>query len=80
MLRDPDTVIERVRIFSPDTTKKVRSMMRLVVSHKDGTANYADAPGYLVGAKTGSAEKLKKAHAGIIKSQSDISYRCLSHS
>ncbi len=60
LLRDPDAVIERVRIFSPDTTKKVRSMMRLVVSHKDGTANYADAPGYLVGAKTGSAEKLKK--------------------
>jgi len=57
--RSPGEVIERVRIFSPKTTRKVRSMMRLVVSHKDGTANYAEAPGYLVGAKTGTAEKVK---------------------
>ena len=57
--REPDEVIERVRIFSDKTTQKVRSMMRLVVSHEDGTANFAEAPGYLVGAKTGTAEKVK---------------------
>ena len=57
--RSPGEVIERVRIFSSQTTRKVRSMMRLVVSHKDGTANFAEAPGYLVGAKTGTAEKVK---------------------
>ena len=34
-------------------------MMRLTVSHTDGTANFAEAPGYLVGAKTGTAEKIK---------------------
>lgn len=33
-------------------------MMRLVVSHKDGTGNFAEAPGYLVGGKTGTAEKI----------------------
>jgi len=33
--------------------------MRLVVSHKDGTGNFADAKGYLVGGKTGTAEKIK---------------------
>ena len=57
--RRPDKVVERVRIFSDETTRKVRSMMRLAVSHKDGTANFAEAPGYLVGAKTGTAEKIK---------------------
>ena len=65
--RAPDDVFERTRIFSSETTRKVRSMMRLVVSHKDGTANFADAPGYLVGAKTGSAEKLKKGERGYNK-------------
>ena len=50
-------VIEE-RIFSEETAKSVRSMMRLVVSHKDGTGNFAEAPGYLVGGKTGTAEKV----------------------
>jgi cell division protein FtsI (penicillin-binding protein 3) len=66
-LRQEGELFERTRIFSPETTKKVRSMMRLVVAHEEGTANYADAPGYLVGAKTGSAEKLKKAARGYNK-------------
>jgi len=57
--RRPDELFERVRIFSDETTRKVRSMMRLTVSHEDGTANFAEAPGYLVGAKTGTAEKIK---------------------
>ena len=33
-------------------------MMRLVVSHPDGTGNFAEAPGYMVGGKTGTAEKV----------------------
>ena len=52
-----EPVIEQ-RIFSADNAKAVRSMMRLVVSHKDGTGNFAEAPGYLVGGKTGTAEKI----------------------
>ena len=47
------------RIFSEDTAKAIRSMMRLVVSHDDGTGNFAEATGYLVGGKTGTAEKIK---------------------
>ena len=35
--------------------------MRLVVSHNDGTGNFAEARGYMVGGKTGTAEK---AHFG----------------
>ena len=33
-------------------------MMRLVVSHSDGTGNFAEARGYMVGGKTGTAEKI----------------------
>ena len=56
--RDPLTPLIEERIFDPEHTKAVRSMMRLVVSHKDGTGNFAEAPGYLVGGKTGTAEKI----------------------
>ncbi|MEC8146134.1 MAG: penicillin-binding protein 2, partial [Pseudomonadota bacterium] len=45
-------------LFSEETTKAVRSMMRLVVSHPDGTGNFAEAEGYMVGGKTGTSEKI----------------------
>ena len=48
-----------MRVFSDRTTRAVRSMMRLVVSHVDGSGNFAEAPGYMVGGKTGTAEKIK---------------------
>ena len=57
--KKPGETSLETRIFSQETAKAVRSMMRLVVSHKDGTGNFADAPGYLVGGKTGTAEKIK---------------------
>ena len=43
------------RVFSEDTSYKMRALLRLVVTH--GTGRKADAPGYRVGGKTGSAEK-----------------------
>jgi len=43
------------RVFSEDTSYKMRALLRLVVTH--GTGKKADAPGYRVGGKTGSAEK-----------------------
>jgi cell division protein FtsI (penicillin-binding protein 3) len=43
------------RVFSEDTSYRMRSLLRLVVTH--GTGKKADAPGYRVGGKTGSAEK-----------------------
>ncbi|MDD4616807.1 MAG: penicillin-binding protein 2 [Alphaproteobacteria bacterium] len=54
---DIDTVI------SPHTSALIRGLMRLVVTH--GTAKKADAEGYLVGGKTGTAQKTsgKKRYA-----------------
>jgi cell division protein FtsI (penicillin-binding protein 3) len=43
------------RVFSEETSYKMRSLLRLVVTK--GTGKKADAPGYRVGGKTGSAEK-----------------------
>ena len=42
-------------MFSEDTSYKMRALLRLVVTK--GTGGKADAPGYRVGGKTGSAEK-----------------------
>jgi len=44
------------RVISEDTSAAMRWMMRLVVQH--GTGRKADAAGYLVGGKTGTADKL----------------------
>ncbi len=57
--RDPNQPFKKERVFSTQTSKAVRSMMRLVVSNELGTGNKADAKGYLVGGKTGTAEKVK---------------------
>ncbi len=43
------------RVFSEETSYKMRALLRLVVTH--GTGGKADAPGYRIGGKTGSAEK-----------------------
>lgn len=44
------------RVFSAETSYKMRALLRLVVTH--GTGGKADAPGYRVGGKTGTAEKI----------------------
>jgi len=51
--------IDQTRIISEDTSERVRELMRLVVTH--GSGRQADAEGYIVGGKTGSAEKLARA-------------------
>jgi len=56
--RHPSEQLVGTRIFSAETTRAVRSMMRLVVKHPDGTGNFAEAKGYMVGGKTGTSEKI----------------------
>jgi len=44
------------RIVSPQTAAQMRALMRLVVTH--GTAKAAEVAGYVVGGKTGTADKI----------------------
>ena len=44
------------RVFSESTSYKMRALVRLVVTN--GTGKKADAPGYRVGGKTGTADKV----------------------
>ena len=48
------------RVFSEATSYKMRALLRLVVMK--GTGRKADAPGYRIGGKTGTAEKLLNGH------------------
>lgn len=43
------------RVFSKEVSRTMQAMLRLVVTH--GTGKLAEAPGYRVGGKTGTAEK-----------------------
>ena len=61
------------RVFSHETSKKMRSIMRLVVSNKYGTAKKAEAEGYLVGGKTGTAEKVNPS-GGYFKKQNIVAF------
>ncbi|WP_245613237.1 peptidoglycan D,D-transpeptidase FtsI family protein [Skermanella stibiiresistens] len=54
--RAPGTEIPGQRVISPQTSDQIRRLMRLVVT--EGTGSSAAAPGYLVGGKTGTAEKV----------------------
>ncbi len=55
LIRRGDTPPEGKRVFSPQTSEKMRRLLRLVV--ENGTGRNAGSPGYLVGGKTGTAEK-----------------------
>ena len=46
------------RVFSEDTSYKMRALLRLVVTK--GTGKKADAPGYRVGGKTGIGRKISQ--------------------
>ncbi|HEX6841993.1 MAG TPA: penicillin-binding protein 2 [Stellaceae bacterium] len=47
------------QVLSAQTSETMRRLLRLVVEH--GTGKLANAPGYLVGGKTGTAEKVSGA-------------------
>ncbi|WP_373487418.1 peptidoglycan D,D-transpeptidase FtsI family protein [Blastomonas sp.] len=52
---DPREVPRGDQVFKPATSARMRQLLRMIV--KDGTGRKADAPGFRVGGKTGSAEK-----------------------
>ncbi|HEY4163260.1 MAG TPA: penicillin-binding protein 2 [Dongiaceae bacterium] len=65
--RSPGEVPNGKRIISAQVSSQIRQLMRLVVLV--GTGKYANVPGYLVGGKTGTADKEKggryAAHANL---------------
>jgi cell division protein FtsI (penicillin-binding protein 3) len=54
--RTPGERVAGERVISQRTSEQMRRLMRLVVDK--GTAKSANVPGYLVGGKTGTAEKI----------------------
>lgn len=53
---DANDVPRGRRVFSEATSARMRQLLRMIVA--SGTGNRADAPGYRVGGKTGSAERV----------------------
>jgi cell division protein FtsI (penicillin-binding protein 3) len=53
------------QVISPRTSEQMRKLMRLVVEH--GTGTQASAPGYVVGGKTGTADKVSGRHYAEMK-------------
>ena len=51
----PNQVPQGRRVFKASTSARIRQLLRMIV--EDGTGRKADAPGFRVGGKTGSAEK-----------------------
>jgi cell division protein FtsI (penicillin-binding protein 3) len=49
-------VVPGKRVFTAETSYRMRALLRLVVT--EGTGKKADAPGYRIGGKTGTAEKI----------------------
>ncbi|WCT74022.1 penicillin-binding protein 2 [Sphingomonas naphthae] len=57
------------QVFTEATSQKMRALLRLVVTN--GTGKNADAPGYRVGGKTGTAEKIvggRYTHSAVVTS------------
>ena len=72
LIKRPDGAdVPGVRVISAKTSDTMRRLMRLVVT--GGTAKqFGDVPGYLVGGKTGTAEKIM-AHGGYAKRHANLS-------
>ena len=56
LLKRKDEKIMGTRVFSENTSKQMQKLFRTVV--KEGTGKRAEVKGYLIGGKTGTAEKL----------------------
>ena len=65
---------ENKKIFSDKTSKILRNILYLVVNDKSGTGKLANAPKYLVGGKTGTAEKMDKETKKYSKSKKIVAF------
>jgi cell division protein FtsI (penicillin-binding protein 3) len=69
--QQPGEALAGTPVLSEKTSEKMRWLLRLVVAN--GTGRKANAPGYLVGGKTGTADKLK-ASGGYAKDKRIASF------
>lgn len=53
---EPGRAARGRRVYSEATSRRIRQMLRMIVTH--GTGRRAEAPGFRVGGKTGTAEKV----------------------
>lgn len=60
------------RVISEATSEQIRMLMRMVVT--EGSGKQAEVPGYVVGGKTGSAEKLARSGGGYSEDQVRTSF------
>ena len=56
LVKDNKKKIKKFSLIPPETSKTINSILRKVVSSKNGTAYFADKNGYYIGGKTGTAE------------------------
>jgi len=63
---------DTTRVISEATSRQVRTLMRMVVT--EGSGKQAEVPGYIVGGKTGSAEKLARSGRGYSEDQVRTSF------
>ncbi|MGA8759466.1 MAG: penicillin-binding protein 2 [Stellaceae bacterium] len=56
----PGGAPQGTRVISPETSDHMRQLLRMVVQY--GTGEMVNAPGYVVGGKTGTADKVEGRH------------------
>ena len=57
LVKNKNSNLEKGRIVNSKTSKKINSILRVVVTSDHGTASLAEVDGYYVGGKTGTANK-----------------------
>ena len=70
LIKNKNEIIEK-KVFSKKTSLTMRKLARAVVTHPDGSGKKANAYGYLVGGKTGTAEII--SNAGGFKKNANLS-------
>ena len=59
--------IERARVINHNVSSQINSILRKIVSTKEGTAGFADVSGFEIGGKTGTADQPIKGQYSKIK-------------